>query len=166
MAGFKCLGEGFIVELKPLGMSVTVLASGSTDTPVLVKFGFNSQTMPMKPMNADQSVAEGLKALQENRSMIIPGKTNRVMNAVIPASFKRTMTAKMFAKVLANSKSTVCRTCWRFAVDGCIDAESHSRPAGVAEFSGMMAAKIRLAVPLNVIHVENQLHRTKPIRGG
>jgi uncharacterized protein len=67
--------------------------------------------MPMKPMNADQCVAEGLGALQENRSMIIHGKMNRVVNALIPASFKRTMTAKMFGKVLANSKSTVCRSC-------------------------------------------------------
>jgi len=58
----------------------------------------------MKPMNADQCVAEGLRALQENRSMIIPGKMNRLMNAVIPASFKRNMTAKTFAKVLANSR--------------------------------------------------------------
>jgi short-subunit dehydrogenase len=87
----------------------TVLAPGFTDTPVLAKFGFNPQTM--KPMNADQCVAEGLRALQENRSMIIPGKMNRLMNAVIPASFKRNMTAKMFAKVLANSRSTVCRSC-------------------------------------------------------
>ena len=105
------LGEGLHVELKPLGISVTVLAPGFTDTPVLAKFGFNPQTMLMKPMNADQCVAEGLRALQENRSMIIPGKMNRLMNAVIPASFKRNMTTKMFAKVLANNRSTVCRSC-------------------------------------------------------
>ena len=43
--------------------------------------------------------------------MIVPGKMNRLMNAVIPASFKRNMTAKTFAKVLANSRSTVCRSC-------------------------------------------------------
>ena len=105
------LGEGLHVEWKPLGISVTVLAPGLTDTQVLAKFGFDPQTMPMKPMNADQCVAEGLRALQGNRSMIIPGKMNRVMNAVIPASFKRIMTAKMFAKVFANNKSTVGRTC-------------------------------------------------------
>lgn len=104
------LAEALHVEWRPLGISVTVLAPGFTDTPVLSKFGFNPQTMPMKPMNPDQCVAEALRALRENRSMIIPGKMNRLMNAVIPGSFKRTMTAKMFTKVFANSTSTVCGT--------------------------------------------------------
>jgi len=53
------LGQGLHVELNPLGISVTVLAPGFTDTPVLAKFGFNPRTIPVKPMNADQGVAVG-----------------------------------------------------------------------------------------------------------
>jgi hypothetical protein len=63
----------------------------------------------MKPMKAEQCVSEGLKALQGNRSMIIPGRMNRIMNAIIPASVARRMEAKMLSKGLAN-KSTAPRT--------------------------------------------------------
>jgi hypothetical protein len=63
----------------------------------------------MKPMKVEQCVSEGLKALRENRSMIIPGRMNRIMNAIVPASITRAMMAKMFTKALAN-KSTAPRT--------------------------------------------------------
>ena len=43
-----------------------------------------------------------LNALRENRSRIVPGRMNRIMNALVPASVKRTMTAKMLGKTLAN----------------------------------------------------------------
>jgi hypothetical protein len=73
-------------EFKPLGVYVTVLPVGLTDTPVLAKLGMEPQTMPMKPMKVEQCVSEGFKALQENRSMIVPGRLNRIMNALVPAS--------------------------------------------------------------------------------
>jgi hypothetical protein len=41
--------------------------------------------------------------------MIIPGRMNRIMNAIIPASVARTMEAKMLSKALAN-KSTAPHT--------------------------------------------------------
>src|SRR5258708_2026116 len=44
------LGEALHYEFKPLGVYVTVLAAGFTNTPVLEKFGFDPKTMPMKPM--------------------------------------------------------------------------------------------------------------------
>jgi short-subunit dehydrogenase len=95
------LGEALHYEFKPLGVYVTVVPPGPTNTPVLAKFGFDPRTMPMKPMSVEQCVSEGLNALKENRSRIIPGRLNRVMNALVPASVKRTMTAKMFGKALA-----------------------------------------------------------------
>ena len=69
---------------------------------MLAKFGFDPQTMPMKPMGVEQCVAEALNALRENRSRIIPGRMNRIMNALVPAFVKRTMTAKLLGKALAN----------------------------------------------------------------
>jgi len=68
----QSFSEGLHVELKPLGVHVTVLPPGPTDTPVIAKLGLTPDTMPMKPMAVEQCVSEGLKALQENRSMIIP----------------------------------------------------------------------------------------------
>ncbi|MGH9774279.1 MAG: SDR family NAD(P)-dependent oxidoreductase [Candidatus Acidiferrales bacterium] len=95
-------GEALHVELKPLGVHVTVLPPGLTETPVIAKFGLSPDTMPMKPMKVEQCVSEGLKALEENRSMIIPGRLNRIMNAVVPGSVARRMAASMLRKTLAN----------------------------------------------------------------
>src|SRR6266436_4255657 len=92
------LGEALHYEFKSRGVHVTVVPPAPTNTPVLAKFGFEIRTMPMKPMTVEQCVSEGLTALRENRSRIIPGRLNRIMNAVVPASVKRTMTAKMFGK--------------------------------------------------------------------
>lgn len=94
------LGQALHEEFKPLGVRVTVVPPPPTDTPALVRFGFDPKKMPMKPMSAEQCVSEGLKALVENRAVIIPGRMNRIMNAFVPASVKRTMTAKMFGKAL------------------------------------------------------------------
>ena len=95
-------GEALHVELKPLGVHVTVLPPGPTETPVIAKLGLSPDTMPMKPMKVEQCVFEGLKALEENRSMIIPGRLNRIMNAVVPGSVARGMMASMLRKTLAN----------------------------------------------------------------
>lgn len=103
----QSFSEALHVELKPLGVHVTVLPPGLTDTPVIAKFGLTPDAMPMKPMAVEQCVSEGLKALRENRSMIIPGRLNRIMNAVVPASLARGMTAKMFKKTLAKPQPQV-----------------------------------------------------------
>ena len=94
-------GEALHVELKPLGVHVTVLPPGPTETPVIAKLGFSPDTMRMKPMKVEQCVFEALKALEENRSMIIPGRLNRIMNAVVPGSVARGMIASMLKKTLA-----------------------------------------------------------------
>jgi short-subunit dehydrogenase len=61
----KSFSESLHVEWKPLGVHVTVLPPGLTETPVLAKFGLGPKKMSMKPMKVEQCVSEGLKALQE-----------------------------------------------------------------------------------------------------
>jgi short-subunit dehydrogenase len=104
-AGGKAYVQSFALslhdEFKPLGIHVTVLPPGPTDTPVLAKFGLAPEAMPMKPMPVDQCVYEGLKALAANRPMIVPGRLNRILNAVIPAAAARAMMLRMFAQGLA-----------------------------------------------------------------
>src|ERR1700747_3141415 len=100
------LGEALHYEFKPLGIYVTVLAAGFTNTPVLEKFGFDPKTMAMKPIVVAQCVSEGLSGLLKNRSRIVPGRLNRIMNALVPASLARKMEADMLGKGLA-SKSAV-----------------------------------------------------------
>ena len=50
-------------------------AAPADKTAVLAKLGFDPRTMPMKPMkpmSVEQCVSEGLNALRENRSRIVP----------------------------------------------------------------------------------------------
>jgi hypothetical protein len=90
-------------EFKSHGIHVTVLPPASIETPVLEKFGFDPATMPMKPMSVDRCVYEGLRALTQNRPVIIPGRVNRIMNAVIPAAMARRLMARMLAKTVATA---------------------------------------------------------------
>jgi short-subunit dehydrogenase len=88
-------------ELEPAGVHVTVLPPGPTDTPVLAKFGFDPKTMPMKPMPVDRCVYEGLRGLEANTPCVIPGRMNRIMNALIPAAMTRAMLRRLFMTALA-----------------------------------------------------------------
>jgi len=99
------LGEALHYEFKPLGVYVTVLAAGFTNTPVLEKFGFDPKTMPMKPLSVEQCVSEGLSGLLKNRSRIVPGRLNRILNALVPASLARKMEADLLGKGLANKSA-------------------------------------------------------------
>src|SRR5467141_2842668 len=90
---------------EPLGVYVAVLAAGFTNTPVLEKFGFDPKTMPMKPMSVEQCVSEGLSGLLENRSRIVPGRLNRIVNALVPASLARKMEADMLGTALAGKSA-------------------------------------------------------------
>jgi uncharacterized protein len=99
------LGEALHYEFKPRGVYVTVVPPPLTNTAVLAKLGFDPRTMPMKPMSVAQCVSEGLNALRENRSRIVPGRLNRFMDAFVPAFVKRTFTAKMLGKALAKKSA-------------------------------------------------------------
>ena len=99
------LGEALHYEFKPLGVYVTVLAAGVTNATVIDKFGLDPKTMPMKPMSVEQCVSEGLSGLRKNRSRVVPGRLNRIMNALVPASVARKLLADLLGKGLA-SKST------------------------------------------------------------
>jgi short-subunit dehydrogenase len=80
------LGEALPYEFKPHGVYVTVVPPPLlTNTAVLAKLGFGPRTMPMKPMSVEQCVSEGLNALRENRSRIVPVRLNRFMDALVPA---------------------------------------------------------------------------------
>src|SRR5258706_12476086 len=96
------LGEALHYEFKPLGFYVIVIAAGFTNTAVPEKFGLDPKTMPMKPMSVEQCVSEGLSGLRENRSKVIPGRLNRILNALVPASLARKIEADLIDKGLAS----------------------------------------------------------------
>ena len=96
------LGEALHYEFKPLGVYVTVLAAGFTNTAVIDKFGLDPKTMPMKPMSVEQCVSEGLSGLLKNRSRVVPGRLNRILNALVPASLARKIEADLIDEGLAS----------------------------------------------------------------
>src|SRR5260370_2220064 len=99
------LGEALHFEFKPLGVYVTVLAAGFTNTAGLEKFGLDPKNMLMKPMRVEQCVSEGLSGLLQNRSRGVPGRLNRILNALAPASLARKMEADLLGKGLANKSA-------------------------------------------------------------
>jgi short-subunit dehydrogenase len=99
-AYIQSFAQGLHEELKPLGVHVTVVPVGPTETPLLAKFGLTPEKMPVKPMRPAQCAYEGLMALQANRPMVIPGRTNRIMKALVPASVRRSLMVKMFTTAL------------------------------------------------------------------
>jgi short-subunit dehydrogenase len=100
------LGEALHYEFKPQGVYVTVLAAGVTNTAVIDKFGLNPKTMPMKPMRVEQCVSEGLSGLLKNRSRVVPGRLNRIMKALVPASLSRKLLADLLGKGLVSKAAS------------------------------------------------------------
>jgi len=98
------LGEALHVEFQKLGLHVTVLLPGPTDTPMMTNSGTDPSDTPMKLMSAQECVAEGLAALGANRATHIAGRLNRMMLALIPRSVRPKMMGAMVAKGLARIK--------------------------------------------------------------
>lgn len=92
------LGEALHVEFQKLGLNMTVILPGPTETPVLDKFGLDVASLPMKPMSVEQCVSEGLAAFNANRASYLTGRINRIMMALVPASVTRKMNGNMFAR--------------------------------------------------------------------
>jgi short-subunit dehydrogenase len=101
------LGEGLNVEFRKLGVNMTVLLPGPTETPILEKFGFDAATMPMKPMSVEQCVSEGLTALKANRATHLTGRLNRLMMKLMPPVIMRNLLGTMIAKGVARQHTSV-----------------------------------------------------------
>ena len=94
------LGEGLHGELQQVGVHVTVLLPGATDTPMLAASGFELPAI-LKPMSTEQCVAEGLAALSANRATHIAGRMNRILAALMPRRLATRMYGSLSAQVLA-----------------------------------------------------------------
>ena len=99
------LGEGLHGEWQQVGVHVTVLLPGATDTPMLAASGFDLPAI-MKAMSPEQCVAEGLAALSANRAAHIAGRMNRIMATLIPRPVATRMYGRMAANVLAKRSAS------------------------------------------------------------
>jgi short-subunit dehydrogenase len=96
----QSLGIALHHELRDTGVHVTVLTPGFTKTPTLAaNFTDITKELPIKPMRPQDCVSESMRALQENRPLILPGVVNRLMDAAIPDSITRRFMGKLFGNV-------------------------------------------------------------------
>jgi short-subunit dehydrogenase len=92
------LGRCLHHEFRPLGINVSVLVVTPTATPIIDKMGLSLADMPMKPMPVEDCVRAGLKGVQANRLMVIPGALYKIMVTLMPHGLARQMTANMMRK--------------------------------------------------------------------
>ena len=92
------LGEALHFELEKHGVAVTVLTPGLTDTAVVPELFADPGAIPMKLLSVAQVAAEGIAAIQANKSICVPGALNRFMNLVVPASITRKMEVKLLKR--------------------------------------------------------------------
>jgi uncharacterized protein len=97
------LGEALHVEFQKVGVHVTVLLPGATETPMLTASGIDPADLPaiMKPMSPEQCVAEGLAALDANRATHIAGRLNRILARSMPRSLATRLYGSITARVQA-----------------------------------------------------------------
>lgn len=95
------LAESLNYELKNKGIDVTALLPGPTSTPGFHEnedLDFNK--MPMKPMQIDVVVNEGLNALLKNKPSHIAGRTNRIMGAMGKRFLSRNTNTTMWGNLM------------------------------------------------------------------
>ena len=89
------LARSLHAELKAHGVGITVLIVSPTETPLIQKMGLDASPMPIKPMSVEQCVREALEGVKKRKMVVIPGRFYRIMNALMPHSLVRAMTANM-----------------------------------------------------------------------
>lgn len=94
------LGEALHVEFQEVGVHVTVLLPGATDTAAGPEFGFDQTNSPIGLMTPQQCAAEGLAALSANRVTHIAGRMNRIMAAILPRSVVSSMFGRSMRQVV------------------------------------------------------------------
>jgi short-subunit dehydrogenase len=91
------LGAGLHLEFKKLGLNITSVLIGPTDTPIIDTFGLDIAKMPVKPMTVERTVAEALAAFKANRPTWLTGRMNRLMDKLVPDSLKRRILGNMLS---------------------------------------------------------------------
>ena len=89
------LGRCLHHEFKPFGIHVSVLVVTPTETPLIDKMGLRLAAMPMKPMPVEKCVTAGLKGVQANKLMVVPGLLYSLMVPLMPHGIARRMSAYM-----------------------------------------------------------------------
>ncbi len=96
------LGEALNVELKPLGIDVTVLSPGLTETPMTKNMTIDFNKMPITKHQPETVARVGLNALGR-KATVVPGLINKIYaweNRFIPRSWP----VKLFGFLISRAK--------------------------------------------------------------
>jgi len=101
------LGKSIYGELKPLGVDVSILSPGITETPMATGTGIDWTQTPIKPMSPETVAKEAMKYFGR-KQVIIPGKSNRMMafvaKYIIPEHKFALKNGDMMRKVIGAEK--------------------------------------------------------------
>lgn len=93
------LGESLNAELRPIGIDVSVVVPGPTDTPALnARTDIDLSQMPMPTMSVAAVVSEAFAALTRHEPSRVAGRLNRWMARLTP----RGLGGKMFGFMMRN----------------------------------------------------------------
>lgn len=98
------LGEALNVELKPLGVDVTVLSPGLTKTAMTDNMGIDFSKLPITSHNPEYVAKIGLNGLGR-KATVVPGLINKIYaweNRLIPRSWP----VKMFGSLIGRARAT------------------------------------------------------------
>ncbi|MBV1909368.1 MAG: SDR family NAD(P)-dependent oxidoreductase [Kangiellaceae bacterium] len=95
-------GMALGIELKPKGIDVLVVAPGPTKTGMFGIDNLDFEKLPMHWMRPEEVAKEGLRALGK-KTIVIPGRINRVMNFISSRIMSKPFAMFMFGKMMRRS---------------------------------------------------------------
>jgi short-subunit dehydrogenase len=90
------LGQSLHAELRPRGVTVTVLVAGPTDTPMRTAMGFGRSRL--RPLSPAACATLGLDALVRGKAAYIPGGRVRFMLSLVPRRLITRILGRMAAE--------------------------------------------------------------------
>ena len=90
------LGQALHHELRSAGINVTVLMPGPTMTEAYQRDDIDFNKLPMPPMSVKRVVRTALNGVIKNKTVVIPGVMNNIMDFMTRHLMSRNMTSKMF----------------------------------------------------------------------
>jgi short-subunit dehydrogenase len=97
----ESLGRSLHGEFTRLGLNMSVLVVGPTDTRVIDLMGLDRARMPLKPQSPDATAAEALEALVANRPVHLSGWVNRLVHRLMPSGLTTRMARSMVEQGVA-----------------------------------------------------------------
>ncbi|OUS29012.1 hypothetical protein A9Q99_10395 [Gammaproteobacteria bacterium 45_16_T64] len=103
------LGEALNVELRPLGVDVTVLSPGLTKTPMVDNMAIDFSKMPITTHDPAMVARVGLNALGK-KATVVPGLINKIYaweNRLIPRSWPVKLFGFLLSRARTNSDAEI-----------------------------------------------------------